>query len=402
MRILNVISSMNPLAGGTSEAVRNTIVHLNTLGIESEVVSLDDPTCQFLSEEKFVVYALGPSKTSWNYSDKLRPWLERNLQFYDRVVIHGLWQYCGFAVHNAFKQISKEASGKSQALRYYIMPHGMLDPYFQEVSSRKFKAIRNNIYWFLIENKVIKNAQGLLFTCEEEKLLARKPFQPYEPNKEDSIGFGIIEPPAFSADMADAFSLVNNGLNEVPYFLFLSRIHDKKGVDLLLRAYEAIALEKQQLFQLDHLPKLVIAGPGLETEYGVKVKRIVDQSELLRDRVIFVGMLQGDAKWGAFYGCEAFILPSHQENFGIAVVEALACSKPVLISNKVNIWREIENSNAGIVANDDLEGTITIIRSWLSADAKTKNSMNRDSRLCYECNFSIGPSAENMLKVISQ
>jgi glycosyltransferase involved in cell wall biosynthesis len=76
-------------------------------------------------------------------------------------------------------------------------------------------------------------------------------------------------------------------------------------------------------------------------------------------------MLSGEAKWGAFYGCEVFVLPSHQENFGLAIVEALACSKPVLISNQVNIWREIQDFNAGIVADDTLEGTINLLGSWV-------------------------------------
>lgn len=63
-------------------------------------------------------------------------------------------------------------------------------------------------------------------------------------------------------------------------------------------------------------------------------------------------MLQGDVKWGAVHGCEEFVLPSRQENFAIAVVEALACGKPVLISDQVNIWREIAEDGAGLVGGD--------------------------------------------------
>ena len=66
------------------------------------------------------------------------------------------------------------------------------------------------------------------------------------------------------------------------------------------------------------------------------------------DRVYWPGMLRGNLKWGSFYSCEAFILPSHQENFGIAVAEALACGKPVLLSNKVNIAAEIERDGVGL------------------------------------------------------
>jgi hypothetical protein len=79
-----------------------------------------------------------------------------------------------------------------------------------------------------------------------------------------------------------------------------------------------------------------------------------------------VDMLSGAAKWGALYGCEAFVLPSHQENFGIAVVEALACGKPVLISDQVNIWREIVEDGAGLVEGDTEEGVEKLLRNFLS------------------------------------
>ena len=75
-------------------------------------------------------------------------------------------------------------------------------------------------------------------------------------------------------------------------------------------------------------------------------------------------MLTGHAKWGAFYGAEAFILPSHQENFGIAVVEALACGKPVLISKQVNIWHEIIEGGGGLVEEDTTAGTLRLLESW--------------------------------------
>ena len=68
-------------------------------------------------------------------------------------------------------------------------------------------------------------------------------------------------------------------------------------------------------------------------------------------------MLQGDLKWGAFHASDAFVLPSHQENFGIAVAEALGCGLPALISDKVNIWREVEADGAGFVAHGYVEGT---------------------------------------------
>jgi glycosyltransferase involved in cell wall biosynthesis len=87
-------------------------------------------------------------------------------------------------------------------------------------------------------------------------------------------------------------------------------------------------------------------------------------------RIHLVNMLEGDAKWGAFYGCEAFVLPSHQENFGISVVEALACEKPVLISNMVNIWREIAEDGAGLVEADSVDGAARLLHRFLVGEIK--------------------------------
>jgi glycosyltransferase involved in cell wall biosynthesis len=77
--------------------------------------------------------------------------------------------------------------------------------------------------------------------------------------------------------------------------------------------------------------------------------------------------LRKSEKWGVLYGCEAFVLPSHQENFGIAVVEALACGKPVLISDQVNIWREIVEDGAGIAEADTEEGVVKLLKKFLNA-----------------------------------
>jgi glycosyltransferase involved in cell wall biosynthesis len=111
-----------------------------------------------------------------------------------------------------------------------------------------------------------------------------------------------------------------------------------------------------------------------------------------------VDMLQGDAKWGALYACEAFVLPSHQENFGIAVVEALACGKPVLISDQVNIWREISDADAGFVAADTEDGAVKLLKRFMAR--KGAPEMAERARECYLSRFAIGPAASNFAQVL--
>jgi glycosyltransferase involved in cell wall biosynthesis len=176
------------------------------------------------------------------------------------------------------------------------------------------------------------------------------------------------------------------------YLLFISRIHEKKGVDLLIEAYIELR------FRGIRIPDLVIAGPGLETSYGKHMQELAAGTK----GVFFPGMLTGDAKWGAFYGCEAFVLPSHQENFGIAIVEAMACSKPVLISDKVNIWSEIQKAGAGIITSDTLEGTLKSLQRWSSISKAEKLEISQRARKSYEERFAIAPSSERLLKTIKQ
>ena len=391
MKILRVIPSMDPSSGGPCQGIRNSIPALSKLGIVNEVVSLDDPTASFISKDPFRIYALGPCKSSWRYSKILFNWLLKNLINYDAVIVHALWLYHGYAVRKALEKLKK--SGHLKLPKLFVMPHGMLDPYFQKARNRKLKALRNVIYWKSIESKLVHAADAVLFTCEEELLLARQPFHPYHPHKETNVGYGITEPPHITQKMFLAFSKRCPEITNKNYFLFLSRIHDKKGVDLIIKAYLQVFYNEKKVFST--APMLVIAGPGLETDYGKEVKQLAVNSKAANS-ILFPGMLEGDAKWGAFQGCEAFILPSHQENFGIAIVEAMACSKPVIISDKVNIWREISNAGAGLVAPDTAEGTLQSMKEWSSLKGLEKLEMGKKARACYEQQFAIEPAARKL------
>jgi glycosyltransferase involved in cell wall biosynthesis len=393
MNLLHIVASLDPKAGGVCQAIRTMIAGLTATSVVSEVVSLDATDAQFLATDTFQTHALGPSRGPWAYSGGLATWLAANLSRFDCIILHGLWLYPNYAVHRALRQLI--ATGSHQAPRLFVMPHGMLDPYFQQASNRRFKAWRNWAYWKLIESRVVNSATGVLFTCETERILAHQPFTPYHPQRELVVGLGVEEPTPYHPAMQQAFAAKCPGLANRPYLLFLSRIHDKKGVDLLLQAYGEVG---RTLSAPTQLPALVVAGPGLDTEYGRYIQQLAAQ--LPPSAIYFPGMLEGQAKWGAFYGCEAFILPSHQENFGIAVVEALACGKPVLISNQVNIWREIEAASAGIVADDTIEGTRFLIQKWCSLTGSNKNLMEKQCLVAYKKHFSIGPIAKKINKLL--
>ena len=390
MKLLHVITTMDPHTGGTCAGIRSQAAWFLEHGHAFEVVCLDDPHSDFLSHGNFQIHALGQGRGPWRYHPKLLPWLNHNLPRFDAVIMNGLWQYAGYAL---FK-----AAQRPQTPPYFVFPHGMLDPWFQHDPERRMKALRNWVYWKFIEQRVISHAAALLFTCAEEMKLARNTFHPYQPKREVNVGLGIPQPPEYQAEMKTAFAEKCPGLQGSPFFLFLGRIHPKKGVDILIKACSALYCSTAAAGN-SQLPKLVIAGPGLETSYGRQMQELAAQT-CPPNSILWPGMLAGDAKWGAIYNCEAFALFSHQENFGLAVVEALACGRPVLISNQVNIWREIEEDKGGLVGDDTLKGAEEIFRRWKGLSPEDRTAMNKAARSSYENRFSIGLAAQHLAAVV--
>lgn len=397
---------MDPTTGGPCQGIRNSVPGLQELGCENEVVCLDAPDADYLETEGVCVHAIGASRGPWASHPALRPWLRENLSRFDAVIVHGLWQYHGYAVMRVVQELKQSQSDRPPP-RVFVMPHGMLDPWFQNDPSRRIKAWRNLIYWKLIEGKTVAQADGLLFTCQRELELARQPFRPYRPRAELNVGYGVLSPPAGTAAGDETFRAACPGLNDRPYLLYLSRIHAKKGVDLLLRAYAKVARGEQVPA---NLPALVVAGPT-DSPYADEMKRLAGELGLLSDgdasgtpspAIFFPGMLQGEAKWGAFYGSEAFVLPSHQENFGIAAVEALACGKPVLISDQVNICDEIASDGAGYVEGDDQAGVERLLERWLVRGDDERQEMGLRSVGCYARRFKPEAAARRLLDAIGE
>jgi glycosyltransferase involved in cell wall biosynthesis len=391
VKLLHVIGSMDPCGGGPCQFIRNLAPWFAGPDHNMEVVCLDDPKSAYLSNEPLPVHALGTGRGSWNYHPSLLSWFQEHLPRFDAVFLNGLWQYPGLAL----SKVARSRSGPG----YYVIPHGMLDPWFQRPAVRPWKALRNWIYWKAIEHRVVSQAKGLLFTCGEERRLARLPFRPYVPRRELVVGLGLPEPPPRQPRMQTVFEKKCPACAGQRYFLFLGRIHPKKAIDLLIKAYAALCQSQTSASRLA-VPRLVIAGPDGETAYGQSMQSL--GAEICpAGSIVWPGMLTGDAKWGALYNCEAFVLPSHQENFGIAVVEALACARPVMISNQVNIWREIAEQGAALVETDDLPGTTRLFQNWLNLSPAATASMAARARRCFQGCFSGELAARNLWSVVS-
>jgi glycosyltransferase involved in cell wall biosynthesis len=376
MNLLHVIASIRAAGGGPVEAIRSLSTVHRQAGHTVEVASLDDPADPETRGFPLPLHALGPARGGYGFASALVPWLRRHHQRYDAVIVNGLWQYHSLATWRVLS---------GSATPYYVFPHGMLDPWFR----RRFplKHLKKSLYWPWADYRVLRDARAVLFTCEQEKLLAPRSFALYRAHS-IVTGLGTTPPPEIEAE---TFLACWPELQGKRLLLFMGRIHPKKGCDLLLEAFAATLASDPEW-------RLIMAGPD---EQGWQ-RKLADRAAALgiTDRVVWTGMLRDAQKWGAFSAAEVFALPSHQENFGIAVAESLACGVPTLISQEVNIWREIEADGAGLAGPDTVEGTTALLRTWQQLSAAARTDMAHAARLCFRRHFDIAHSAARVIDAI--
>jgi glycosyltransferase involved in cell wall biosynthesis len=378
MKLLRVIATLDPRHGGPAAGLRAITPALSDLGHETAFASLDAPGTPSPIPGA-PLHALGPARGGYAYSPRLLPWLRAHAAEYDAVFVHGLWQYHGRAVHAALR---------GRATPYVVFPHGMLDPWFQR--AYPLKHLKKWVYWQLNERRVLRDAAAVFFTCEEERRLARVSFRPYA-CRERVVAYGTATPPADGGAQLRAWRTALPALGDRPFWLFLGRIHEKKGVDLLVRAYGEWAGRAGS----SPVPALVLAGPCADARYRGLLDDLA--SRLPRTAALhWAGMLEGEPKWGALRAAEAFVLPSHQENFGIAVAEALAVGTPVLISRQVNIWTEIEGAGAGIAEPDTAAGTRRLLERWAATPAPARAAMRLAARELFAGRYEIGRVARSL------
>jgi glycosyltransferase involved in cell wall biosynthesis len=387
LRILNVTSSIDPAVGGVSEAILRMSKAVIDLGHEVEIVSVDDPNNSWKASLQVPVHMKGPPRGPLEYSKEFNEWLRQNCGRFDAIISHGLWRDNSRATRFAAR-----AAGRP----YFVFPHGMLDPWFKRYYP--IKHLKKCIFWWLTEYSVLRDAQAVLFTCREELLLARESFRPYQ-CVERVVPLGTGRPPENQEEQQKAFAEAFTQLRDKRVILFLGRLHEKKGCDLLLRAFlELLKSKPREVWGQLHL---MMAGPCFHPDYLKTLEQIAAQCEALSPgSVSFPGMMKGDLKWGTLRQAEVFVLPSHQENFGIAVVEARACGTPVLISRPVNIWREIESSGAGLVDEDSVEGCSRLLDRWLALSHDEKATMAAKAVESFKQYFEITQTAVSLIETI--
>ena len=334
MRILHVIASIAPRYGGPSNAVVRLCREMARLGHDVAIFTtnvdgkenLDVPLERMVEMDGFQIrYSPIQWPRYYGFSLPFGRALAKNISRFDIVQIHSIYNFHTLAASHYCRKFN---------VPYLIHPHGSLDPYL--IARHR---VRKWIYTSLFLQRDLDHAAAIRFCTQEEMQLT------------ESIGIkapGVVvpegvDPSEFSHLPArGSFSHKYPEVRDKKIVLFLSRVNFKKGLDILARAFGEVARKRKDVY-------LVLTGPDNEG-YGTKVRAWLREEGAL-GRSLFTGMLSGQEKLAALRDSDIFVLSSYTENFGIAVVEAMACGLPVVISNKVNIWRDVNDAGAGIVTN---------------------------------------------------
>jgi glycosyltransferase involved in cell wall biosynthesis len=318
----------------------------------------------------------------FRYSSGLCDWLRLHGRDYDCVVVSGIWSSHTLAVWRALRD---------GGTPYVLFAHGMLASWFR--AAFPLKHLKKQIYWWLFLGRAFREARYILFTCERERQDATRPFIGFSGYRELVVRFGAAPPRGADPTAISAFRTSHPALDQRDYLLFLGRIHPKKALDLLIEGLGR-AFGKAPPFDL------VIAGPDPDG-LGDSLKRLAERAGVL-GHVHFVGMLEGDMKGGAVGGSLAVCLTSHQENFGMAAVEGLACGKPALLSRAVDIWEEIVSDGAGLAEADTLLGIEALLRRFAGLSPAQRGDMQDCAVHCYRSRFSEEIFADDMRRIAAE
>jgi glycosyltransferase involved in cell wall biosynthesis len=356
VRILHLIPYMHPSAGGPPVVVDAWCRELKARGAEIEVLTTDSysPGRDRAWEEQYrsaypvtVLPCWGPR--GFGYSTQMPSQLREKLQSCDLVHVHNLWSYCNRLAARLCP---------SAHVPFVVSPHGMLDPH-----SMGRKPWKKKLYGKLVEFPQLRKAAGLFFTHPEEERLARETCSQLP--RGYVVPLGTEEPPAESREqLAAEFLKQFPDLADRERVVFLGRLHPKKGLDLLVSAFARVA-------ELRPRAKLILIGPG-DLSYVNELFRQV-RSLNLAERVVSLGSLSGRDKWAALAAGEVYVLPSYQENFAIALVEALRIGTPVICSRRVNIWADLAAAGAATVCDLTIESVGNSILQLLQNPARSQD-----------------------------
>ncbi len=373
MKILHLIATLAPESGGPAQACLEMAAAVAARGHQVSIYTTDFgaaprplPPGANVDIKTFPVQ----SPRFWKPSTALARALGRDISAFDVLHLHSLYLFHDWVGGDL---------ARKHGVPYIVRPHGLLDPYIWRRSR-----LRKKVMELAFQDRVLRNASAVHYTSDVERDISAPHAGP-APAKVVPLGVKLDEVETLPSP--EHFHRLFPETAGKRIVLFLSRLHEKKGLDLLVPAF---AEAKKTVPDLH----LVLAGP----DDGVAGKMAALAQQLgVEKSVTFTGMLVGQDKLSAFAAASMFALPSYSENFGIAVVEAMAARLPSIVSDQVNIYREISGRGAIIVPCEVPAVTRAILD--LATDPVRAKAIGEDARATAKALYdwkSVAASLETM------
>ena len=381
MRILVIAESIGPSTGGGRVGILGlcrglakrghqiTLVATNADAIKVLNVPLGVPTQTDGVEVYF--YPVQFSILGNLFSIPLVKAIKSQISHADIVLIHSLYRFTSTVAAYYCRKYK---------IPYIIRPHGTLDPFLLY----RRRSLLKLAYISLFERKNFKFAAAIQYSSLIEERVSR--------NLIPDSSSSLIIPEGI--ELKDFLKLPSSRVFHASYprmankilILFLGRFHQKKGLESLIKAYAMVAKSCPNVH-------LILAGSG-DQDYIKHISMRLNDTDLT-SRSTITGQLNEDQKLAVLACADLFVLPSHGENFGLAVVEAMACGMPVLISDKVGIWPEVAEYEAGLVTTSD-PSQIAGAMETLVNDAALRMKLGQNGRRLVEERFNIDIMAKKM------
>ena len=376
-KILRIISSLNPEYGGPPAAIVDSTIALNRIGFKVDIVTHDNKESQFVKIKNTTIHNMGPSLLGdYNLNFKFTKWLIQNRSKYDLFIVHGLWQFNTLAARLFLKK------------KYYVFVHGQLDPSYKKFF---FNKIKKFIYWNLIEKKNLKDSKFILLTNKKEKDLLNDTYVNTKGLKKKVVDYGILEPKYDTSKVKKIFYKKFKSLKDKDFYIYLGRFHNKKGCEIIMNAVKYFSLRKKPI------NVLMCGSNNIYKKYLQKISKDLN----IEKNIIWSNFLKNDIKLGALLSSKAMLLPSYGENFGVALVEAMACGIPVLTTNKVNIYNYIIENNAGYISSPNNVNFIKIINKFENLKKSNITQLKKNAYRCFKNNFLLSKKIKILAEYIN-
>jgi len=388
MKVLHVIPSVSERSGGPGQAIIPMCRSLNAAGLEVLLASTDadlpvqnrpgGPKRGAITRYKNLQAIFFPTQlgASFKYSRPFALWLDRHVPDFDLVHIHAIFNHSSLAAARACR---------GKRIPYIVRPLGTLDPW-----SMKQKSLRKKLFWKAGVNTMLTSAAAIHYTTKGEQQAVESSLGL---NHGVVVPLGVDKPVTPTTDATVKLAALFPVLLDHPYVLVLSRLHPKKGLESLVEAFASLV----KRVEFRHW-RLVLAGDG-SAEYVKSLKCVVD-AQGATDSVVFPGWLEGEHKTAALRNASLLALPSYRENFGLCVMEALACGVPVLVSPHVDLAPTVQVAGAGWIVPVDRQALEEALSQALGSETERRRRGDAGSLLAV--NFEWPRIAHQLADLYSQ